>query len=284
MYHGLTENDIENVGFDSPLTLTKMRLSRGTVFELLNDYGVSVNGMLQLHKGAFKLKENDRIKFTMPESLLLEQYHKRVIEMFGETMKKEYQKIKNNHKNNNNNNNINDNYNNNENDSDNNNDNEETDVYVTADENTGETIKDNDWLDSPLLAFDVSSKESNNQNKSYVPFMEGHFKKRNTPMITSEHLYEWLKLIVDQMQPISVLNNGFKTYTKQDILLYEDDFIVCFFFVFFLFFDFLTYFFVFSIFLYVFCVLCVCVGVFACFCHCNKNNKQIKKKCGNRLF
>ena len=221
---------VEKASIFSPLTLTQMRLSRGMINRFTTENGAIINDLVHIFRPSHKLKLHDEIICYLSYSFLLEQYHKRIALLFIDTLRanKQQQPI-------NPNDNLpledDDEIEHSENESD-----DEKEATTDSNEHTeGDTglkvydiEREVNRIDAHLNDDDDESKEEEGELKEEDD--EDEHKKELEKMmtmtprtVTNQHVYEWLQLIGQQIVPSPTLMTKTKIYSKEDIVLYEDD-------------------------------------------------------------
>eukprot|EP01084_Bolivina_argentea_P111397 198769_1 len=82
---------VEKESIISPLTLTQMKLSRGMINRFTTEHGAIINDRIHIYRPSYKLKEHDQIVCYISYSFLLEQYHKRIAQLFMYTLRENKQ-------------------------------------------------------------------------------------------------------------------------------------------------------------------------------------------------
>ena len=85
----MEQKEFEKSSIYSPLTLTQMKLSRGMINRFTTRNGAIINDLIHIFKPSFKIKLHDQLTCYIPYSFLLEQYHKRIAQLFTDTLRKE---------------------------------------------------------------------------------------------------------------------------------------------------------------------------------------------------
>lgn len=83
----IEQKRVERESIGSPLTLTEMKLSRGMINRFTTEHGAIINDLVHIFRPSFKIKEHDELTCYIPYSFLLEQYHRRIAQLFMDTLR-----------------------------------------------------------------------------------------------------------------------------------------------------------------------------------------------------
>ena len=214
----MNDKYIEHNSLKSPFTMTKMYLQRSIIREYITNNPIFIDNIV-IMKPSFKLKHSDNVIGYIPYDMLMEQYHRRVMQLFTNTFKTTNNitpKTSNNA----------DNNNNTDSDSDSDSDN---------DSNSNDDNNDDDnssYMRMPLEIYDTEKEVNAIDGENYLTAhydLSEHYNKLNNHsprILTNQHVYEWLQLIGQQLIPSETLYSGDNIYTKNDIVLYEDEHIM----------------------------------------------------------
>eukprot|EP01083_Nonionella_stella_P287224 977606_1 len=231
---------VEKESIFSPLTLTKMKLSRSMINRYTTEHGAIVNDSIHIYRPSFKLKLHDQITCFVSYSFLLEQYHKRIAQLFMDTLRQSKH------------------------DTFARKDDEDPDDESLNDDDEEDTQAEEDTAkqkegDTRLKVYDIEREvsridaelsmressesreeeeekdentEEEEEEENYDESMDEqneHNKELNAlrsvapRSVTNQHVFEWLQLIGQQIIPSETLITKRNIYTKEDIVLYEDD-------------------------------------------------------------
>ena len=204
------ENEIESEALLSPLTLTKMRVSRTFIKEFINNEGIIINDDIKTFKGSYKCKQDDIITLYVTYDTLLQQYHRRIMQLFSITMKERFKQQQQQE--------MADNANNDD-DEDN-------------DDNSDEDSDDGDSDEEEHVASNVSDNESSiHSSRAITPILEAYdiessLNDQESSNVSAQHICEWLELIKSQIMACEYLISNDEKYYSNDVILYEDESII----------------------------------------------------------